>query len=90
MPNPAHPAQPQQRSWLAIPETCPPGEGTIWLLSCPGGMWWAWQAVFAQVILLLPCRCPRWWPGLVAFSGGSEHRCRLGRHVAFRSPSLVL
>ncbi len=25
------PAQPRQRWWLAIPETCPPGEGTFWL-----------------------------------------------------------
>jgi hypothetical protein len=29
MPHPAHPAQPQQFSWLAIPEICPPGEGAV-------------------------------------------------------------
>ncbi|HKR51664.1 MAG TPA: hypothetical protein VJT72_19190 [Pseudonocardiaceae bacterium] len=26
-----HPAPPWQFSWRAIPETCPPGEGMIWL-----------------------------------------------------------
>jgi hypothetical protein len=31
MPHPAHPALPQQFSGLAIPETCPPGEGMVWL-----------------------------------------------------------
>ena len=31
MSHPAHPAQPQQRSWSAIPEACPPGEGMVWL-----------------------------------------------------------
>jgi hypothetical protein len=29
MPHPTYPAQPQQFSWLAIPEICPPGEGTV-------------------------------------------------------------
>ncbi len=29
MPHPTHPAQPQQFWWLAIPEVCPPGEGTV-------------------------------------------------------------
>ncbi|MBV9013570.1 MAG: hypothetical protein JO272_16275 [Pseudonocardiales bacterium] len=26
---------PQQRSWPAIPEICPPGEGMVWSLSAP-------------------------------------------------------
>jgi hypothetical protein len=30
MPHPAHPALPQQFSGLAIPESCPPGEGMVW------------------------------------------------------------
>jgi hypothetical protein len=30
-------AQSQQRSWLAIPEACPPGEGMFWLLSAALG-----------------------------------------------------
>ena len=29
MPHPAHLALPQQFWWLVIPETCPPGEGTV-------------------------------------------------------------
>jgi hypothetical protein len=29
MPHPAHLAQPPKFWWLAIPEVCPPGEGTV-------------------------------------------------------------
>lgn len=30
-PHPARSTQPQQSGWLAIPETCLPGEGMVWL-----------------------------------------------------------
>jgi len=34
MPHPAHPTLPQQSWGLAIPETCLPGEGIVWLIPC--------------------------------------------------------